>query len=246
MRRSLYRSIPAGVACAALAVLPAVAAADSPPTVESEAASHVTALDATLEATINPEGAPHGVYYQFQLIPGTSEYLPDFECPTEGFPAGSSLCLGLPSDPGALPIGHIEGGSQGESVHLDLLTAGAKLRPGATYSFRVIVARTVLTEDTIAWEEPIVDGPQQTFTTPPAAAQTSSGSQPSTTSGGGQPGASHPSGSMPPPSPSSGAPPASPLGMSVGSGPKKHGAHKAKSKHRRRRYKRAKHAKHRR
>ncbi len=170
MRRSLQRVIAAGVVCAAFVGLPAGAFADSPPTIESEAASNVRALDATLEATINPQGGEHGVYYQFQLLTGASEYLPEFECPTGGFPGGSSLCLGLPSEPGALPIGYIHHGTQGETVRLDLLVAGAKLQPGTTYSYRVIAARALQTEDTIAWEEPIVDGPQQTFTTPPAAA----------------------------------------------------------------------------
>ncbi len=153
------------------AVLPvAAASADSAPTIESESASRVSALDATLEATINPQGAEHGVYYQFQLLTGASEYLSEFECPTDGFPGGSSLCLGLHADPGALPIGFIHGASQSEVVHLDLLIAGAKLQPGTTYSYRVIAARAIQTEDTIAWEEPIVAGPQQSFTTPPAGA----------------------------------------------------------------------------
>jgi hypothetical protein len=155
---------------AAFAVPPTTASADLAPTIESESASHITALDATLEATINSQGAEHGVYYQFQLLSGASEYLPELECPIEGFPAGSSLCLGLHSEPGALPIGHVHGASQGEVVHLDLLTAGAKLQPGTTYHYRVIAARALLTEDTIAWEEPIVYGSDQTFTTPPAAA----------------------------------------------------------------------------
>ena len=170
MRRSLHRLIAAASLVAVFAVLPAAASADSAPTIESESASQISAIDATLAATIDSQGAAHGVYYQFQLLSGASEYLPEFECPIEGFPAASSLCLGLHSEPGALPIGRTHGGSQGEVVHLDLLTAGAKLQPGTTYRYRVIAARAIQTEDTIAWEEPIVYGPEQTFTTPPAAA----------------------------------------------------------------------------
>lgn len=111
--------------------LPVAASADSAPTVESETASHVTAIDATLEATIDPQGAEHGVYYQFQLLPAASELMPpaQFECPTVAFPAGSSHCLGLHSSATALPIGRTHSDPSGETVHLDLLAAGVKLQP---------------------------------------------------------------------------------------------------------------------
>jgi hypothetical protein len=157
-------------------VLCATAWASTPPSVESESVSHITSTDATLEATINPEGTERGADYQFQVVANPSEYLSEFVCPTEGFPANSSLCLGLGSQAGALPIGETRAGTQGVTVSLDLSAPRAwwsgttTLKPGTTYHYRVIAARSVQTEDTIQWEPPIVYGPDQTFTTPPAKA----------------------------------------------------------------------------
>jgi hypothetical protein len=157
--------------------LPVSAQASSSPVIESEAVSHITPTDATLEAQINPESLERGAHYQFQLVANPSEYLQDFACPTEGFPANSSLCVGgLASEAGALPIGTTGTGVQGETVSLDLSAPRAwwsgttTLKPGSTYHYRVIAARSVQTVDTISWEDPIVYGPDQTFTTPPPAA----------------------------------------------------------------------------
>jgi hypothetical protein len=145
------------------------------PSINSESVSHVTSTDATLEAKINPESLQRGVDYQFQLVANTGEYLPVFACPTEGFPANSSFCGGpLASQAGALPIGTTGAGVQGKTVSLDLSAPRAwwsgttTLKPGTTYHYRVIAARSVPTEDTIQWEDPIVYGPDQTFTTPSA------------------------------------------------------------------------------
>jgi hypothetical protein len=162
------RKVFVAVAASAALVLaaPVSSLAASPPTIEGESVINVTPSDATLEAQINPQGAPSGVYYQFQVVAGASEYLPEFECPTEGFPAGSSLCLGLHSQPGALPIEILPGVTQTVPGYVDLALAGMKLQPNTTYHYRVLAARSVLTEDTIQWEEPIVYGPDQTFTTP--------------------------------------------------------------------------------
>jgi len=144
-----------------------------PPSIESESVSHLTSTDATLGAKINPESLEHGADYQFQLVANTSEYLQVFACPTEGFPANSSLCGGdLASEAGALPIGTTGTGVQGETVSLDLSAPRAwwsgttALKPGTTYHYRVITARSVPTEDTIQWEDPIVYGADHTFTTP--------------------------------------------------------------------------------
>ena len=136
------------------------------PAIGSESATGVTGSDAMLKAQINPESLERGVHYQFQVVKNTSEYLPDFACPTEGFPAGTSLCLGLARQAGALPISGSPAGMQDQSVSLDLANAGLTLQPGTIYHYRVIAARIVQTEDTIAWEPPIVYGSDQTFTTP--------------------------------------------------------------------------------
>jgi len=151
------------------------ALASSSPAIEGESVSHITSTDATLEAKINPESLERGADYQFQLVANTSEYLQVFACPTEGFPANSSFCGGpLASEAGALPIGTTGAGVQGKTVGLDLSAPRAwwsgttTLKPATTYHYRVIAARSVPTEDTIQWEDPIVYGPDQTFTTPPA------------------------------------------------------------------------------
>jgi IPT/TIG domain len=161
--------------------------ATPPPSIEGESVANITPTDATLQAKIDPESLERGAYYQFQLAAGPSEYLPGFACPSEGFPANTSFCAGpLAGQPGALPIGSIAAGTLGETVSLDLSaprswwSGTTMLKPGATYHYRVIAARAVPTEDTIQWEEPIVDGADRTFTTPqepPQPPNTGSGSQ---------------------------------------------------------------------
>ncbi len=146
------------------------------PSIDSESASNITSTDATLEAKINPESMERGADYQFQVVANPSEYLSEFVCPTEGFPANSSLCLGLGRQAGALPIAGTGVGTQDMTVSLDLSaprgwwSGTTTLKPDTTYHYRVIAARSVQTEDTIQWEPPIVYGPDQTFTTPPAKA----------------------------------------------------------------------------
>jgi hypothetical protein len=148
--------------------------ATPPPSIEGESIAHLTPTDATLQAKIDPESLERGAYYQFQLVASPSEYLSLFACPSEGFPANTSFCGGpLASQPGALPIGRIAPGALGETVSLDLSaprswwSGTTTLTPGTTYHYRVIAARAVPTEDTIQWEEPVIDGADQTFTTPP-------------------------------------------------------------------------------
>jgi hypothetical protein len=142
------------------------------PWIESESASNVTPTDATLEAKINPESLERGVRYQFQVVASTSEYLSRFACPAEGFPANSSLCLGLDKQAGALPIGGIPADMQGQTVSLDLAapqgwwSGRTTLKPGTTYHYRAIAARSVQTIDTLSWEAPIVYGADRTFTVP--------------------------------------------------------------------------------
>lgn len=139
-----------------------------PPSVDSESVSNVTPVDATLEAQINPESEERGALFQFQVVRSTSDYRAKFTCPTEGFPAGTSLCALLMSQEGALPLGHVSPGEEDQPVSLNLSEAGMELQPSTNYHFRVIAARSVWTVDTIAWVEPIVYGVDRTFVTGPA------------------------------------------------------------------------------
>jgi hypothetical protein len=144
----------------------------SAPSIESESASHVTATGATLEATINPEDLPQGVFYQYQIVKNTSEYLPELACPErsvqlDGEDGCNSPDSGLQPTPGALPIGFIAKGPEGQSVSQSLAAAGMTLQPGTTYHYRVLAARKVQSEDGINWQGPPVEGPDHTFTTLP-------------------------------------------------------------------------------
>jgi hypothetical protein len=151
-----------------------------PPAIESESASQVTASDATLEAQINSRDLEAGTDYQFQLATNTSEYRSEIVCPLETTP-GPFLPCGVRTA-GALPIGFVPGGSEGQSVSLDLAGAGIALEPDTTYHYRVVAARAIQTVDTISWEAPYVYGADQTFTTPPAA-DTGGGQGPGSGSG---------------------------------------------------------------
>jgi len=145
-----------------MAAAPAALAVETPPTIESESVSNISLTDATLEAQINPESTEHDVIYQFQIALKASEFRPKFACP-EGFPA--SLCLGLESQPEALPLQWLAAGVKGKTVTLDLAQAGMELQPNTTYHYRVIAAQSVPTIDTITWAKPIVYGADKTFTT---------------------------------------------------------------------------------
>jgi hypothetical protein len=143
----------------------------STPAVESEADSHVTEHGATLEAKINSEDLPEGAYYQFQVVKNTSEYLPELACPEPDVlpPYRGDDCDSPDSGPhtlGALPIGYIAKGPEGQSVSLDLSAAGMTLQPDTTYHYRVLAAKRVQSEDGVDWQSPFAEGPDQTFTTP--------------------------------------------------------------------------------
>jgi hypothetical protein len=142
------------------------------PSIESESVSYVTHNDATLEATINSKELPEGAYYQFQLVKNPSEYLPQLTCPEPEVlpPSNPDGCTSPDSQrptPGALPIGYIAKGPQGQSVSLDMATAGVTLQPNTTYHYRVLAAKRVQSEDGVNWQRPFVENPDQTFTTLP-------------------------------------------------------------------------------
>jgi hypothetical protein len=155
--------------CLALAVLPAAALAAEAPVIGSTVAYGVTQSDATLEAWIDPGELPEGVYYQFQVVANTSEYLSELACPAHGVqllkPDGCGGPDSGPPTPGALPIGFIEKEPESRYVRLDLAAAGMTLKPGTTYHYRVLAAKRVQSEDTLNWEGPPAVGPDQTFTT---------------------------------------------------------------------------------
>ncbi len=152
-----------------IAVLPAVALASSSPSIEWTNAWNLTLTDATLGAGIDPAGLPPGAYYQFQVVKNTSEYLSEIACPSRAKLKGTDGCGPGPEVEGALPIGSVPDGTKGETVTLDLASAGITLKPGTTYHYRVLAAKALQTEDTLQWEPPVIAAPDQTFTTPLAS-----------------------------------------------------------------------------
>lgn len=165
--RLLASALAAFAVVAILGGAPAAAAAADPPTIANESVSNLTPTDAILEAEINPQSMERGAWYQFQLATSPAGFAPEFTCPTEGFPAHSSLCLTVPSQPGALPLRWLPPGTEAEPVSLDLASAGRDPQPGVTYYWRVIAAGAVQTVDTIEWEKPAVHGVTMSFEAPP-------------------------------------------------------------------------------
>ncbi len=167
------------------------------PRIEGESVSAITEHDATLEATINPEGLPKGADYQFQIVENTSEYLPELVCAEHGVvqPVGNDGCLAPPDWPsGVIPLRSI-GSSEGKQVSLDLASVGVTLQPGTTYHYRVLAAESLNGEDGVLWEAPAVIGSDQTFTTDSSRARPLGGEPepspsvpPSSSSSGGSPG----------------------------------------------------------
>jgi hypothetical protein len=161
MRRPLLWLIAMGGASLAYAVLPAASlASSSSPVIEGESVSHVTPTDATLEAQIDPNGLYTA--YEFQIdTNGSYDYTkPDCPLPLPGSMQCESITDGPP-----LPAGLVEpkpeyipAGLGSQSVSVDLASIGATLDPATTYHYRVIASN----------DGQIVDGPDQTFTTPSA------------------------------------------------------------------------------
>jgi hypothetical protein len=96
----------------------------TPPSIESESASHITAGDATLEATINPEGQE--TTYEFYVeAPSCLTYGPG-HCESSG---------GKPIFKGTIPAG-----SSGVSVSVDIAKAWHKLSTNTMDGYRVVAS----------------------------------------------------------------------------------------------------------
>ncbi len=174
-RRNVQCFLPVATALAAsLALLVgcSCASAAEPPSIEGESASTITPTGATLEAQINPGGAPDGVDYQFQIAGDLGEYVTEIVCPPEPSSGPAHPCIGAHSAD-ALPIGFVAAGSGPTSVSLDLAGAGVNLQPGTSYQYRVLVAKAIQSEDTTEWEGPSVVGGIHAFTTPQQPVPTS-------------------------------------------------------------------------
>ena len=127
------------------------------PSIDGESVSNVSSTDATLEAQIDTGGLETA--YRFRLESGC---LPPL------------ACLAIVEYP--LPSGQLLGSFIGQSVSIDLNSAGVTLHPGNKYQYSVEATNSAGT----------TRDPDQTFTTPlelpgpvPPAAQNSGGGAPS-------------------------------------------------------------------
>jgi hypothetical protein len=93
----------------------------SPPVIEGESVSHITPTDATLEAQINSEGLETTYEFYLQEAP----LCLDFGCEVPEH------------EPIALPAGKLLGSFVGQSVSVELNSAGVTLNPGADYRYWV-------------------------------------------------------------------------------------------------------------
>ena len=143
------------VAACALLAGPASAAA-APPTIESEWVTGVTEHNAVLHATINPNGTLTQYKLQFDESGTYHFYHPD--CGVLHVP-GLAYCQHVtPGDERIEPPeGSIPAGGDAVEVSVDLASIGATIEPNTTYHYRAIAANGA----------PEVEGPDQTFTTPP-------------------------------------------------------------------------------
>jgi hypothetical protein len=137
------------------------ALASSVPVIESEAVTNLTEHDATLQAQINSNGLETA--YEFQIDTNGSYNYTKPDCPLGEC---DSITVGEP-----LPAGLVEpkpeyipAGSGDQTVSLDLATIGATLQPSTTYHYKVIAKSGGFPAG-----YPMVQGPDQTFTTPPTA-----------------------------------------------------------------------------
>jgi hypothetical protein len=137
---SEVKRITAILAVASLASLGAAATASAAtaPSIESEAVSHITPTDATVEAQIDPGGLE--TEYEFRVVAD----------PCHASPLNCELVTDplFPSPPGVLAPA-----SGSQSVSLDLNSAGLTLEPGREYHYAVFATNSGGTDS----------GPDQTF-----------------------------------------------------------------------------------
>ena len=137
-------------------------ASESAPSIESESVSGVNEHDANLDATINTNG--HYTGYEFQ-VDTTGSF--DFGGPACPFAIpGYMQCMVIVDGGEKMPGGveprpqYIAAATSPVTVSLDLASIGVVLQPGTTYHYRVIATSG----------GPVVEGPDQTFTTSPPGA----------------------------------------------------------------------------
>jgi hypothetical protein len=94
-----------------------------PAVIESESLSHLTSTDATLEAQINTEGLETTYNFYLQETPLCFKAIPSCERPQY--------------EPIALPAGKLLGSFVGQSVSVELNSAGVSLSPGENYEYWV-------------------------------------------------------------------------------------------------------------
>ena len=157
-RHRLSIGAVASLACCLLASSPALAA---PPTIERQWVSGVTSTDATLNAEIDSNGMR--TYYELQIdTTGNFRFDQNSSCPLEEAPMWclAVIVIGDPLPPGLVqpPEFVLPAGGGVEQVSVRMADIGATLQPGTTYHYRAIAAN----------DGPVVEGPEQTFTTPPA------------------------------------------------------------------------------
>jgi hypothetical protein len=127
--------------------------AGTPPAIDSESASHITEHDATIEASIDPEG-----------LETEYEILIDDPCPTPTECARADVPVAQAT---------LAPSATAQSVSVDLADAGVDLdiEPGTTYGYRVLASNGA----------GATEGQTQTFTTTPAAPTVTTGSVSSVT-----------------------------------------------------------------
>ena len=138
----------------------ALAASTAPPMIESESVSHITERDATLNARIDPNGL--ATAYKLQIdTTGNFKFDQSDSCVLHppGIACAQVVIEGEPLPEGLVepPEGSIPAGYETQHVSVDLASIGATLQPDTTYHYRAIAAN----------DASVVEGPDQTFTTPP-------------------------------------------------------------------------------
>ena len=138
-------------------------AAASQPVIESESVSHLIPTDATLEGQINTEGLETTYNFYLQESPLCFKAVPPCERPQH--------------EPIALPAGKLLGSYVGQSVSVELNSAGVSLSPGEHYEYWVTATSLVGTITGAAREFTATEAgaPQPLNTTPPSGSHSSSG-----------------------------------------------------------------------